>query len=425
MSATKTTLCLQALERNIARSEIDIHWLVPRLELIDLVVIHIESGHLIVESMDQSANILRQNRRGVLPQEPYNEQWFRAVDRELELSVHAPSKSIPFWVLNLNIAKTREDSNDHKKTSLHLSWNPLDHQMSRPPISKDHLRSWSDIESIATSKGIRFQILSDQDLRGNTLRADPDILYVCKPSSLFPNSKRDSCDTCILWNGGTARIRMADLSRQAFRKLLDQEPGPIECSICLEDTHRLRRSSCPLCESTCCWVCNFKLILENEDINDTLHCWRTRPDCKCIHNVSKRCCECRQVSGIDVLKYYVRVIDTGYLDKFNPDQQRHLLMIKRCDPEYRTKTDVWKEQLREFQVDMSTRFKNGKTIKLRALKKKEWNRRTAKIVGKRTLRNGVFRWPIKLRGEKQPVMIKQCNLQKMQSTLWVCDGSII
>ncbi len=283
---------------------------------------------------------------------------------------------------------------------------------SPPPTRRDHLRSWDDIKNIAAAKGIRFQILHEKE------PADPDILYVCKPELLYPpNTKdaQDTRDTCILWNGGTVRIVMAEWSKAALRRYLSNEnESANQCSQCKIKTHNLKKCQCPRCESTTCVVCVFKLLLGSPAFADALACWQSRADdCRCISAVPLKCTDCSLKYSTDPLKLYVRVLDK--MEAFNKAQRKQLLRIASLDNQQTAKLNDWTESIRKFDLDMAFRFCSGKTVTLRALKRKEWNGRTAKIVGNRTIKNGVIRWPIKLKGEKQPVMIKQCNLQKRQS----------
>ena len=49
------------------------------------------------------------------------------------------------------------------------------------------------------------------------------------------------------------------------------------------------------------------------------------------------------------------------------------------------------------------------------LKKKEWNGKKAKIIGKKMLKSDMIKWPVQLMDcSNDKALIKQCNLQKLE-----------
>ena len=108
-----------------------------------------------------------------------------------------------------------------------------------------------------------------------------------------------------------------------------------------------------------------------------------------------------------------RVLDR--LNDFTDNQKAALLFVKRNDPQ--SAVLIMNQQIRmQLHQQMAIRkLKPGKIVKLVGLKKKDWNGKKAKIIGKKVLKSDMIKWPVQLMdGSKDKALIKQCNLQKLE-----------
>ena len=106
-----------------------------------------------------------------------------------------------------------------------------------------------------------------------------------------------------------------------------------------------------------------------------------------------------------------RVLDK--LDDFTKLQKAALLSVKNNDPEFAITMKQHKQRIQSFRKMALKQLKPNKIVKLVGLKKKEWNGKKAKIIGKRVLKSDMIKWPVQLDDSKDKALIKQSNLQKL------------
>lgn len=102
------------------------------------------------------------------------------------------------------------------------------------------------------------------------------------------------------------------------------------------------------------------------------------------------------------------------LNDFTDNQKAALLFVKWNDPHFAAGIKSHRRQMQSEREMAAKQLKPGKTVKLVGLKKKEWNGKKAKVIGKKVLKSDMIKWPVQLMdGSKDKALIKQCNLLKM------------
>ena len=102
------------------------------------------------------------------------------------------------------------------------------------------------------------------------------------------------------------------------------------------------------------------------------------------------------------------------LSDYTESQQAALLHIQRDDPEFEAKWENHKQSDQYFRRASLKQLRPGRTVKLFGLKRKSWNGKKAKIIGRKVLKSEMIKWPVQLMdGSRSKALIKQCNLQKV------------
>ena len=240
---------------------------------------------------------------------------------------------------------------------------------------------------------------------------DPHIVSVChngeqlqlKPGIDAYDKGWVGCDAFIISKNNSFSLNWNKRSQASLRKSLSSNDDLQECLVCFEESRRVDTVSCMRCHATMCSVCYIKISMAEK---------------------VSRCPECRcKESGI-ISTIYVRVMDR--LSEFTPLQQYALKWIKDNDPEFEVRLAEWEKRLvakdlsivqRKLKArwEKSRQLKPGCTVKLCGLKKKDWNGRTAVIIGKKEINNGIVRWPIQLKRKcKSKALLKECNMKKKE-----------
>ena len=277
--------------------------------------------------------------------------------------------------------------------------------------------SMEDVRSIVKAVGKRLIHIKDTgDFKNklDMLCMDATVVYVLETGErlqLEPDIDNSGCDAWIFFNGNSFSIHWNRCSQASLRKLLssDAYDDGEECLVCFEEIGKIDSVSCMQCNATMCFVCCIKMSL-----TEAINC---DPEGYLI-----RCPECRSKLNGNVLQFYVRVMDR--LKEFTPLQQDVLLSIKRNDPKFDLRLSDWKNKVvaQNWVIEQrkararwqkSKELKQGCTVKLYGLKKKDWNGKKAVIIGKKEVKNGVVRWPIQLKGKcKSKALLKECNMKK-------------
>ena len=266
-----------------------------------------------------------------------------------------------------------------------------------------------DVRSIVEEMGKRLVHITDINNQRDTLNNDPNVVSVLEIGKKFKYQTviDDVCDAFIGCNNVGFPMNWNEYSRTSLRKRLSSGDDSLECLVCFEEIEKLDTWHCRRCNATMCPVCFVKIVLTaRED-------FAIRPF---------RCPECRSKLIDNVLQFYVKVMDR--LSEFEPSHQNALLCIKRHSPTFDVLLSEWKRQRisqdsiivqRKAKApgEISRQLKPGCAVKLHGLKKKNWNGRTAVIIGKKEMKNGVVRWPIQLKRKcRSKALLKECNMKK-------------
>ena len=258
-----------------------------------------------------------------------------------------------------------------------------------------------DVKSVATAMGVRFQL-------SHTMVSDPDpdvlFLYVSElPFHLNQAEYRGGPYNAILYYAGaTTPLIWHQYTKASVSKMLD---GGRECVVCL-DEGAIRISHCPRCHCSMCSICVIKMVLSPEYISQFMN---GTADSR----VTTPCPQCRAPLEKEAMQNYCTVLDR--LDEFTEDQQNVLSWFKSSDPDYEVSTARWKNTADRLKYIQSRSFRKGCRVKLRHLKaQKQWNGKKAVIIGTKTIKNGVIRWPIRLSGNgRSKALMKPCNMFKI------------
>ena len=268
-----------------------------------------------------------------------------------------------------------------------------------------HRAGIAKINSLAEEINVPFRIIQN-----HKDALDPEVIYFLPAEADPPFNQGQFPDLKsgflffkwayrnITWD---AHDKDQVVSVAAVRKWI-QDPHTLgECIICMENVQINEHMSCPECHSFLCTLCFLKHHLTHQAIATI--CARDRAAVICVRHFPNKCPQCRVKFRCDLRDSYYQVFDP--LDVFSPVQRRCLEFLRDHDPDFTAIRQGW---LR------ARAFKVGDLVVLHNLNKEEWNGKVAVIIGKRTNKNGVRRWPIQLKDTSQAkVSIKENNMKKV------------
>ena len=258
-----------------------------------------------------------------------------------------------------------------------------------------------DIKSIAESLGIRFELTNDP-----MSDQDADVVTLYDPGTKFAwGANEEILDAIVYLNASSMNLVWSNgnNSKAAIRKWFEGEAT--QCCICFDELGAHDGAKCPRCSCTSCKVCLMTSRLHHENL-------------ACISRgqfqmTKNKCVECRTEGPMD-LRMGVIVLKEDLSDcEFSKEQLDAIALMKQCVPQFEERRASYLDCCRRSAKDNVNRFARGMHVRLRELKKRDWNGQEAVITGKRTIRDGVIRWPVRLNKSGAEAMLKPCNLQKI------------
>ena len=216
----------------------------------------------------------------------------------------------------------------------------------------------------------------------------------------------------VMVAGNCRNVCYGATSHVALRKFLNSDADEAMCDICMDDTRRGMAHLgvlCAVCAYRMCQICFLKLTLTEVNVLKI----RSMQPPKVF-----KCPQCRKYTSFNIWQLYIKAMK--HLDAFSPSQRDALLFLSKRDADFQQKMHDREYRIKMMQQrrmkTLNQTFRTGALVTIQGLVNKSvWNGLRAVVIGKVIVKNGAFRYPVKLQNSKHKALVKKENLQLVKS----------